>query len=391
MKIIQIITRLDQGGSAEAVMQIGEGLSKKGHDVRIITGFTKEPQEDFEEYSKRTGVPLTVVQKIKREISPLFDFYSFCKLYRFVKEERPEVVHTHTSKAGILGRWAAWLNGVKVIIHSTHGHIFYGYFGWIKTKLFFWTERITAGITDRVTTLTDLEIEDYQRLRLARREKYITIPYGIDTKKFQGSEKTREEVRQILGLSSEDKVIGWIGRLVPVKDCGTFLKAAFLLKDKTGRSPELKNMKFLIVGDGPERKKMEEMAEKLGVKAIFTGTRKDICDIIPSMDILVLSSLNEGLGRVLLEAMAAGKPVVATKVGGVPEVVKDGITGILVPPSNPEEMASAVMKILTAPEMADAMGEEGRIRSEGFDIQIAIDNLESLYKGFEGSGSQGAR
>ncbi len=168
-------------------------------------------------------------------------------------------------------------------------------------------------------------------------------------------------------------MIGWIGRLVPVKDCGTFLKAVSLIKDTRG-------IRALIVGDGSERQKMEDMAGRLGLRVIFTGTRGDIYDIIPSMDVFVLSSLNEGLGRVLLEAMAAGRPVVATKVGGVPEVVKDGITGILVPPSDPEEMSSAIMKILTNPEMADAMGEEGRKWAERFDIQNAVETLESLYR-----------
>ncbi len=373
MKILLIITRLDQGGSAEAVMQIGEGLSKRGHDVKIITGLTIDPQEDFESYSKRSGVHMIVIPELRREVSPFLDLYSFYKLCRFIKAERPEVVHSHTSKAGILGRWAAWLSGVRIIIHSTHGHIFYGYFGWIKTYIFLRAERITARITNRITTLTDLEIEDYQRLKLSKKEKFITIPYGIDTKKYQKPNRAGEEIRQILGLSVEDRVIGWIGRLVPVKDCGTFLKAVSLIKDTRG-------IRALIVGDGSERQKMEDMAGRLGLRVIFTGTRGDIYDIIPSMDVFVLSSLNEGLGRVLLEAMAAGRPVVATKVGGVPEVVKDGITGILVPPSDPEEMSSAIMKILTNPEMADAMGEEGRKWAERFDIQNAVEKLESLYR-----------
>lgn len=372
MKILLIITRLDRGGSAEVVMQVGEGLSKKGYEVKIITGLTREPHEDFDDYTERTGIPVIVIPELRREINPLLDLRALLLLYRITKKENPAVVHTHTSKAGILGRWAAWLCGVKIIIHSTHGHIFYGYFGSLKTTIFLYMERLSAWITDRITTLSNLEIDDYQRLRLTRREKFVTIAYGIDTEKYRQSDALREEMRQILGITPQDFVIGWIGRLVPVKDCGTFLKVASLVKD-------VPRMRFLIVGDGPEREKMEAMAEGLGLNVIFTGTRKDIYAIISAMDLLVLSSLNEGLGHVILQAMAGGKPVVATKVGGVPEVVKDGITGILVPPSNPQEMASAIMRIFRDPQMRRMMGEEGRKRAEKFDIKIAIDSLETLY------------
>jgi len=384
MKIVLIITRLDLGGSAEAVMQIGEGLSKKGHEVKIITGLTRDPQEDLECYIRRTGIPIKVIPQLRREVNLFFDLHALWLLYKMIKDERPEVVHTHTSKAGILGRWAAWLGGVKVIVHSTHGHIFYGYFGILKTTLFLLIERFTAKITDSITTLTQIEIEDYQKMRLAGREKFISIPYGIDMEKYQ-SVRTREEVRKMFGLSADDCVIGWVGRLVPVKDCGTFLRAASMLRDIATIPPlPLKekggSIRFLVVGDGPERKKMEGMAERLGLQVIFTGTRKDIYDIISAMDLLVLSSLNEGLGHVILEAMAAWKPVIATRVGGVPEVVEDGVTGILVPPSNPAEMASAIMKILADPEMMERMGKEGRKRAERFDIKMAVDRLDALYK-----------
>jgi len=379
MRILHIITRLDRGGSAEAVMQIGERLSRKGHEVKIITGLTEDPQENFEAYAKRAGVPITLISEFRREVNPFYDLAAFCRLYRLIKRENPEIVHTHTSKAGILGRWAAWLSGVKVIIHSSHGHIFYGYFSGLRTKIFLWVEKLTAVITHKITTLSDLEINDYQSLRLARKEKFITIPYGIDTKALKVI-RGREEVRKGLGLSPGDHVVGWVGRLVPVKDCGTFLNAASLLKDKFGDPKINLGLRFLVVGDGPERQKMEETVKRLGLKVIFTGMRNDVYDMMSSMDLFVLSSLNEGLGRVLLEAMAAGRPVVATKVGGVPEVVEDGVTGILVPPSDPEGMASAIMEILTHSERMATIGEHGRKRAERFDIKIATDRLEILYK-----------
>lgn len=373
MRILLIITRLDQGGSAEAVLQIGKGLSKRGHYVKIITGLTINPQESFEEYTEKTGIPIEVISELRREINLFLDLSAFLKLYSLIKKERPLIVHTHTSKAGILGRWAAYIAGVKTIIHSTHGHIFYGYFGNFKTTLFLWMERLTAKITKRITTLTNLEIEDYQRLRFANKERFIAIPYGIDIERYKKADKSREEIKKVLGLSSQDQVVGWAGRLVPVKDCGTFIKAASLIKENKG-------LKFLIVGDGPERQKLEEMAEGLGIEAIFTGTRRDIYDIMSVIDILVLSSLNEGLGRVLLEAMAAGKPIVATKVGGVPEVVTDGLTGILVPPSDPHSMAFGIKELLKNPERMAMMGEICRKRAEEFDIKIAVDRLESLYE-----------
>ena len=379
MRILHIITRLDRGGSAEAVMQIGERLSRRGHEVKIVTGLTEDPQADFEDYTRRAGVPIIVIPELRREVRPFFDFSALCRLYRLIKRENPEIVHTHTSKAGILGRWAAWFCGVKLIIHSTHGHVFYGYFGRLKTRFFLLIEKLTAGVTHHITTLSHLEIDDYQRLRLAGREKFVAIPYGIDTMTLKLNQG-RDEVRQRFGFSTNEQVVGWVGRLVPVKDCGTFLKAASVLQNKF-RDPETNSgPRFLVVGDGPERQKMEEMVKRLGIEVIFTGMRNDVYDIIASMDLFVLSSLNEGLGHVLLEAMAAGRPVVATKVGGVPEVVEDGVTGILVPPSDPEGMASAMTKILTHPEKITAMGEEGRKRVERFDIKIAVESIEILYQ-----------
>jgi glycosyltransferase involved in cell wall biosynthesis len=379
MRILHIITRLDRGGSAEAVMQIGEGLSRKGHEIKIITGLTEDPQEDFEGYTKRARVPIIVIPELRREVNPFLDLFALCRLYQLIRRENPEIVHTHTSKAGILGRWAAWFGGVKVIIHSTHGHVFYGYFGGLKTHIFLLIEKLTAGITHQITTLSNLEINDYQRLRLARKEKFVAIPYGIDTETLKFNQG-REEVRQRLGLSAKEHVVGWVGRLVAVKDCGTFLKAASLLKDKF-RDPEINSgLRFLVVGDGPDRQKMEEMTQRLGLKVIFTGMRNDVYDIMPSIDLFVLSSLNEGLGRVLLEAMAAGRPVVATKVGGVPEVVEDGVTGILVSPSDPKGMAYAIVEILDDPERMATMGKQGKERVERFDIRTATDRLEILYK-----------
>jgi glycosyltransferase involved in cell wall biosynthesis len=386
MRILHIITRLDRGGSAEAVMQIGERLLRKGHEVKIITGLTEDPQEDLEGYTQRARVPIIVIPALRREVNPFLDLSALCRLYRLIKRENPEIVHTHTSKAGILGRWAAWLAGVKVIIHSTHGHVFYGYFGRLKTKMFLWMEKLTAGITHRITTLSNLEIDDYQRLGLAEREKFVAIPYGIDTSSLKFTQ-SREEVRRGLGLYPEDRVVGWVGRLVPVKDCGTFLQAASLIEKvpPTHPSPsrgegEGGGIRFLVVGDGPERQKMEEMTKQLGIEVIFTGMRNDVYDIMSSIDLFVLSSLNEGLGRVLLEAMAAGRTIVATKVGGVPEVVEDDVTGILVSPSDPEGMASAIMEILAHPERMTIMGEQGRKKVERFDIKTATESIEILYQ-----------
>ena len=184
MKIFLVITRLDRGGSSDAVLNLATGLINRGCEVTVVYGKTSHPATDLSDFRKTNRVDLTNVPELQRDINPFKDVIALIKLLGLMQRERPDVVHTHSSKAGILGRIAAWLAGVDAILHSPHGHIFYGYYAGAKTRLFIWLEKLTAAITDRITTLTESGKKDHIELGIANAKKFVVIPCGIDLKKF---------------------------------------------------------------------------------------------------------------------------------------------------------------------------------------------------------------
>lgn len=375
-RVLHIITRLDRGGSAEVVMQLAAGLKRDGYPVKLVTGHTVEPQEDLAGYSLKTGVPVILVDEIRRDVSPVNDLIALVKLIQLIGRERPWIVHTHSSKAGLLGRLAAWLVGCPIIVHSPHGHVFYGYFDPLRTHVIIWAEHLAARITHRILTLTDLGKRDHVRFRVAKPEKFIPVPCGIDLERFSSPTKSTAQVRAELGLPPTDPLAGWVGRLVPIKGCEYFLQALVLARRQR---PDLKGV---IVGDGPLRGKLERMAGELGLSqsVVFTRVREDIPDLMRALDLFVLTSLNEGLGRVLLEAMACGVPVVASRVGGVAEIVLDQKTGILVPPAKPEETAQAILEILNNGEKSRRFVREGWERVKEFDVHRMIEKIKLIYQ-----------
>ena len=375
-KVLHIITRLDRGGSAEAVMQLVEGLQRDGYPVKLVTGRTVEPQEDLSAFSRRTGVPVISVQELKREVSPVDDLIALGKLMRLIGRERPEIVHTHSSKAGILGRSAARLMGCPVIVHFPHGHVFYGYFGRLRTWAVILVERLAARITHCIFTLTELGKREHLRFKVAEPEKFVTVPCGIDLAKFSSPRRSPAEVRAEFGFSPSDIVAGYVGRLVPIKGCEYFLYALELTRRRRSE------IKGIIVGDGPLREELEELAKGLGLSesVVFAGVREDIPEIMHALDLFVLTSLNEGLGRVLLEAMACGVPVVASRVGGVAEIVLHRETGLLVPPKDPEEIAGAILEILNDGEKAELFSRKGKERARAFDVTRMLERTEEVYE-----------
>ena len=371
MKILHIITRLDMGGSAEAVLQLASAQKLGGHDVAVAYGLTTDHQDPS--FFDRTGIPGYYIPGLVRELSYFGDFAAFIKLWSLIRHVRPTVLHTHSSKAGFLGRLAGRLAGCGAVVHSPHGHVFYGYFSPERADLFVKLERFAARFCDRLLPLTDTEADDYVRLKVAAAEKMVTVPMGIYLGRYKNPSKDRAEVRQTLRIPEDAPVVGWIGRLDPIKDCNTFISSYPLVES------EAPGVKYLIVGNGEERSALLQRAEKIGVhKIIMTGRRTDIPDLLNAMDVLCLTSLNEGLGRVIVEAMSAGVPVVATTVGGVPEIV--GGAGILVPPREPEATAAALVNILRHGKFRDELMEKGRKRAERYSIEATVKTLEALYK-----------
>lgn len=380
IKILHVITRLDRGGSARALLRLSEGLGKEGFDVAIITGPSREPEEDLEGFTGRTSIPVHSIPSLVRDISPFKDLLAFVALFRIVKRIYPDILHTHTTKAGFIGRIVGRLCRVKVIVHTPHGHIFYGYGGRVLSWFYILAERVASRFCDRIVALTPLEKEDYVRLKVAKEENIVVIPVGVDIERYL-KEEGDADIREELGIDPDLPLIGWVGRLEEVKGCFDFLKACSIVGERFPMA------RFLMVGDGLLRGDIEQWIKKHGLedRVFLLGYRRDVPRIMKAMDLYVLTSRNEGLGMGVVEAMAAGRPVVATGVGGVPTAVVDRVTGLLVPPGRPDEIADAIAIILSNPSMAEGMGRAGRERARAYSVEAMTRAYIDLYKELIGS------
>ncbi len=325
---------------------------------------------------RQAGVSVFDVPALVREIHPVSDVRATFALWRLLRRERPALVHTHTSKAGAVGRLAAKLAGVPVVIHTPHGHVFYGYYGAIVSAIIRLLERLLATITDRIVTLTDRGAEEHVQYKIAGPEKFVTIHSGIDIAHYQSVRVDPAVKRKELGIPPEGPIVGTVGRLVPIKGLEWLLKAAPRVL------AEFPQAYFVIIGDGPMLGELRELTSKLGIgpRVVFLGAREDAPECLAALDLFVLPSLNEGMGRVLIEAMAVGCPVVATRVGGIPDVVTDRTTGLLVPPRDDRALAEAILTLLQDRSRRVAYGEAARRRVDGrFDVETMVRNIERLY------------
>ncbi len=382
-KILHIITRLDMGGSAQNTLHTCMELSGK-YEIILVHGLSHESgMSDLEkkivkdgvEKAKKNGVKVIALPSIVRSIRPIKDFKALLALMWLIFKEKPDIVHTHSSKAGILGRVAAKISFVPNIIHTPHGHVFYGYFGPFTSNIFLWVEKILSRFTDHMVALTDGEMDDYIKLSVCSPEKLLKIHSGVDVKQFMNSNGNRVEKRRSLGLDQNGNVLGFVGWLLPIKGPEYLLKA---MEDIWQKYPETA---LVFVGKGDLA--MDLRAQALQVSANgrikFLGWREDIDEIMSIFDMLVLPSLNEGMGRVLVEAMAAGKPVVASNVGGIPDLVRDGENGYLVPPADEKALADRIKKLLDDPGRAWEMGQQGRKLCQQFSLEAMIEKLDDLY------------
>lgn len=372
MKVLHIITRLDKGGSADVFLDLAAGLKGMGHDVFMAVGPTLEPQTDINTFSEKTGIPHYDVPSLRRSCLPFTDCLALFEILKIIRKVKPDVLHTHSSKAGFIGRIAGRIAGVKVTVHMPHGHVFYGYFSSVTARLFVFLEKIAALFTDKILTLTEIEKKDYIREKISDDNRIVTIVCGIDIERYASSTRT---VRDEFGISPDQPVIGWVGRIEPVKGCEHFLRACQLIKK------EMPEARFLLVGEGALKGEMEELADSLeiGREVTFAGYRTDMPEIMNSIDLLLHTPLNEGLGRVLLEAMTCEKPVVAADVGGIPEIIEHGIQGLLVPAGDHVSMAEESLKILKDPELAKRLGSAGREKALNFSTEEMVQKVHNLY------------
>lgn len=376
-KVAEVITRFEPGGTYSILTQLFSFLSKK-YDITLIAGPSLQIKEEIEEFARDNNIKIIWVKELTRNINPLKDLFAFIKLYFIFKKGNFDIVHTHTSKAGITGRCAAKLAKARYVIHSTHGHVFFGYFSAWKSRIFVFFEKFAAKYADKIITLSDNEINDHLKLRIGKKEQFISVQNGINFNKFQqAADKNRK--KHLFNIPSDKKVITVIARLELVKGHIYFLEAVKELIEKH----KISNVKVLLAGDGTLRQKLENMVNAGILKdiVVFLSFRKDIQDILSASDLIVLPSLNEGFGLVLVEAAAAGVPVIATNVGGIPEVIEDNKTGILVPPADSHALAGAMLKILKDESLAKRLAEAAKkMVHEKFNIERMFEEIENIYE-----------
>ncbi|CEP67179.1 Glycosyl transferase, family 1 [Moorella glycerini] len=355
-RVARVITRLNIGGPAIHTTHLTERLNNDGlFDSMLVCGSLAAGEGGMEDFARQHGVEPFHISELGREISLFDDLKALRKLYRLFRLYRPVIVHSHTAKAGTLARVAARLARVPVIVHTFHGHVFSGYFSTRKTKLFILIERFLAHLTDAILVLSPEQQRDILGFGIGKPGKVKIVPLGIDLEPYLHG--VRGRLRAELGLAGDVRLIGIVGRLTAIKNHNLFLKAAKALLDSSDIP-----LHFVVVGDGELRQELEDVTKQLDITehVTFLGWRKDMPDIYRDLDVLALTSNNEGTPVTIIEAMAAGCPVVATRVGGVPDMIQDGVTGMLVEPGDVIELGQKVMTILENKELAQKIADAAR-------------------------------
>ncbi len=384
-KVIHMITRLDSGGSAQNTLLTALGHDRSRFDPLVVAGETgrwddqggAKATEENRVRLREAGVRCHVLPTLTREVNPTKDLRTLWWLLMFLRRERPVIVHTHTSKAGVLGRLAARLTGTPVVVHTPHGHVYYGHFGRFVSWLVLQSERLLARWTSQMIALTESERDEHLSCGVGRADRFAVVPSGIDLERFRrvaGGIGCRPEG---FNCPLDAVVVGSVGWLTPVKGHRFLVEAVARLK------PSQPRLHTVIVASGGLRAELERLACDRGVKdsVLFLGERKDVPHCLAAMDIFVLPSLNEGMGRALIEAMAAGRPVIATRVGGVPAIVEDRRTGLLVPPGDAAALAAAIDELLRRPEWAKELGTAAQQSiGERFGIRAMVQAVDAVYE-----------
>lgn len=374
VRVAHVITRLCKGGAQENTFHSVRLADRSRYEADLIAGYPGAGEHSMEDAVRAAGIEIVRVPSLVRDPSPWKDWLAYRELVRLFRERRYDIVHTHTSKAGYLGRLAAAKVRVPIVVHTPHGHVFFGYFNQALTSFFTALERHAARKTDRLIALTQRGIDEHLARGVGRPEQWTAIFSGIDLAPFATAGESRDRARRALGIAPDEHLVGAVGRLEPVKGLTYFVRAAHRIAGECPRA------RFILAGDGMERGRIEAESAVLGDRFHMLGLRSDVPALMAAMDVCVVPSLNEGMGRVILEAAAAGTPVVASRVGGIPEVVRDGETGVLVAPGEPESIARAVLDLLRDDARRRAMGDAARAHAAGFSVQSMVRRLESLYE-----------
>jgi glycosyltransferase involved in cell wall biosynthesis len=387
-RILRILNRFNLGGPTYNAAYLTKYLNND-FETLLIGGPNDASEKNSEYIVKHLGVDPLIIPQMQREISPYWDYQAFQKIKNIIRDFRPDIVHTHASKAGALGRHAALSMKVPVIVHTFHGHVFDAYFSPWKTSFFKSVEKYLASRSNRIIAISDSQKYDLsQKFKICPEEKISVIPLGFDLQSFrENMQLKREAFRNQYKLEEDEIAIGIIGRLVPIKNHSMFLEALTILKSKTN-----KRIRAFIIGDGESREDIKRKAGSLGLDFVngvgeykpatltFTSWMTQMDYVNAGLDIVALTSLNEGTPVSLIEAQAAGTPVVSTRVGGIENVVMQGKTALLAERDNVEDFASHLLTLVQNEELRYEFSQNGwKQVGEKFHYSRLVKETENLY------------
>jgi glycosyltransferase involved in cell wall biosynthesis len=406
MKIVRVIARLNVGGPARHVVWLSK-LQAPNWESLLVAGTVPPGEDDMGYYATELGVTPVFVPEMSREIS-VNDALTVWKLYQLFRRERPDIVHTHTAKAGTVGRVAGffyrWLTPKTLIgrprachfVHTYHGHIFHSYYGPLKTRVFLLIEKILAKlVTDHIVVLSAQQRREInEEFGVGNPRQFSIIPLGIDLSVFADWQERGQSFRAEFELGADDILVGIVGRLTEVKNHELFLRAAALFKNEFAKPGS--TVRFVIIGDGALRNTLEQQAQSLGVAddVIFTGSRRDLEHIYPGLDIVALTSRNEGTPLTLIEAMANARPVISTAVGGVVDLLGELLVssdrgpfqvcerGISVSPDNAHGFAAGLARLVADATLRRETGARGlQFVTRQYSKERLLKDIEALYRG----------
>lgn len=345
IRVVRVIARMNIGGPAIHVGKLASGLARNGFDTILVAGRPGAAEGDMSDLALENGANFQILKQLGPRISPWDDGIALFRLLQLMRCTTPEIVHTHTSKAGVLGRLAARLAGVPVVVHTFHGHVFSDYWGPVMSNIPVVIERLMARLTTVIVTVSETVRSELVAHRIAPAEKIHVLPLGLELEVFMSCAARRGEFRTELGIDGNVPLVGTVGRMVSIKNQQLFLRAASRLVTDgfSGR--------FVIVGGGELAGDLRQLARELGIadRTVFTGWRRDLDKVYADLDVLVNTANNEGTPVALIEAMAARVPVVATAVGGVPDMIKSDHSGFLVATGDLDALVDAIERALIAP------------------------------------------
>ena len=386
MRIVHIITRLIVGGAQENTLLSCEGQHRDGHDVTLITGPAIGPEGSLMSRAEGGGYRVEVMPEMGRAIRPLRDYRTYAGLRNRLRELKPDIVHTHSSKAGIVGRWAAAAAGMPAVIHTIHGLAFTASTAASVNRMYKLLERVTAPKTTLIVCVADAMRDQSLAARIGRPEQYVTVYSGMETAPFIQPPVPRDEVRKQLGLRDDHVAIGTIARLFDLKGHEDLLDLA---PDLCARWP---NLRFLWVGDGSLRQPFERRMTEMSLRDRFILTGlvppSRVPELANAMDMLVHPSRREGLARALPQGSLAGKPVISYDIDGAKEAVQHGVSGFVLPPFDKRALGQSIDQLMANSQLRTLMGTAGRAFALGrFDARVMVDSLEKVYHRAMGQGA----